>query len=93
MLVQSITVAVWLSYCIHCLAAYASGTEHIHWSRCPQVDFEAVPDLVAGRKVFLLDGQAYVSKTDIVSLVVGHFRCSLTFAAGPYSSLICPGPQ
>lgn len=34
-------------------------------------------DLVAGRKVFLRDGQAYVSKTDIVSLVVGHFRCFL----------------
>lgn len=39
-----------------------------------QVDFEAVPDLVAGRKVFLRQGQAYVSKADIASLVVGHFR-------------------
>ena len=36
-------------------------------------------DLVAGRKVFLQDGQAYVSKTDIVSLVVGHFRYFLNF--------------
>lgn len=40
-----------------------------------------MPDLVAGRKVFLRDGQAYVSKTDIVSLVVGHFRCFLNFFA------------
>ena len=54
---------------------------HSQCSRCLQVDFEAVPDLVAGRKVFLRDGQAYVSKTDIVSLVVGHFRCFLNFLA------------
>lgn len=41
-----------------------------------QVDFEQVPDLVAGRKVFLQRGQAYVFKTDVASLVVGHFRCA-----------------
>ncbi|KAL3134829.1 hypothetical protein ABBQ32_007800 [Trebouxia sp. C0010 RCD-2024] len=45
-----------------------------------KVDFEAVPDLVAGRKVFLRHGQAYVSKTDVVSLVVGHFRSHLSQA-------------
>ena len=39
-----------------------------------QVDFEQVPDLVAGRKVYLRHGQAYVYKTDVASLVVGHFR-------------------
>lgn len=45
-----------------------------------KVDFEAVPDLVAGRKVFLRQGQAYVSKADIASLVVGHFRSQLSQA-------------
>ena len=39
-----------------------------------QVDFEQVPDLVATRKVFLLKGTAYVSRGDVASLVVGHFR-------------------
>ena len=37
-----------------------------------------MPDLVAARKVFLRHGQAYVFKTDIASLVVGHFRYSNT---------------
>lgn len=61
--------------------------QHNQQCRCLQVDFEAVPDLVAGRKVFLRHGQAYVSKTDVVSLVVGHFRyllvmlCMMLFGA------------
>lgn len=50
-----------------------------------QVDFEQVPDLVAGRKVFLQHGQAYVFKTDVASLVVGHFR----FASTHTVSLAC----
>ena len=37
-----------------------------------------MPDLVATRKVFLRHGQAYVFKTDVASLVVGHFRYSQT---------------
>ena len=42
-----------------------------------QVDFEAVPDLVAHRKVFLHQGQAYIHRTEVTSLVVGHFRWQL----------------
>ncbi|DBA73367.1 TPA: hypothetical protein ACH3X1_011411 [Trebouxia sp. C0004] len=45
-----------------------------------KVDFEQVPDLVASRKVFLRHGQAYVFKTDVASLVVGHFRSQLSRA-------------
>lgn len=41
---------------------------------CAQVDFEAVPDLVAQRKVFVHQGQAYIHRTEVASLVVGHFR-------------------
>ena len=39
-----------------------------------QVDFECVPDLVAGRKVLLRRGKAYISSSDLASLVVGTFR-------------------
>ena len=42
-----------------------------------QVPFEQVPDLVAGRRVFLRRGLAYVAKDQIASLVVAHFRARL----------------
>lgn len=45
-----------------------------HKAVCVQVDFEAVPDLVAHRKVFVHQGQAYIHRTEVTSLVVGHFR-------------------
>ena len=40
--------------------------------------FEQVPDLVAGRRVFLRCGLAYVAKDQIASLVVAHFRARLS---------------
>ncbi len=33
-----------------------------------------MPDLVAGRKVLLRRGKAYISSSDLASLVVGTFR-------------------
>lgn len=42
---------------------------------CLQVPFEQVPDLVAGRRVFLQAGFAFVSKDQMSSLVVQPFRC------------------
>jgi len=38
------------------------------------VPFEQVPDLVAGRRVYLSAGFAYVSKDQMSSLVVQPFR-------------------
>mmetsp|Transcript_3120 Transcript_3120/g.6789 ORF Transcript_3120/g.6789 Transcript_3120/m.6789 type:complete len:550 (+) Transcript_3120:140-1789(+) len=43
-----------------------------------KVPFQAVPDLVAGRKVLLMRGQAYVVQRDLVSLVMQDFRASLS---------------
>lgn len=57
-----------------------------------KVDFECVPDLVAGRKVLLRRGKAYISSSDLASLVVGTFRAELSkamvAAAARYSSHI-----
>ena len=36
--------------------------------------FEQVPDLVATRRVLLRGGWAFVSRHEVASLVVGHFR-------------------
>ncbi len=47
-----------------------------------------MPDLVASRKVFLRHGQAYVFKTDVASLVVGHFRYSHTGPKSLQASLL-----
>ncbi len=40
--------------------------------------FEQVPDLVASRRVLLRSGAAYVSRHEVASLVVGHFRAGLS---------------
>ena len=45
-----------------------------------QVPWEQVPDLVAGRRVLLRAGMAYVHKREIGSLVVSHFRARLSKA-------------
>uniref|UniRef100_A0A7N0TK98 DNA primase large subunit C-terminal domain-containing protein n=1 Tax=Kalanchoe fedtschenkoi TaxID=63787 RepID=A0A7N0TK98_KALFE len=45
-----------------------------------QVPFEEVPELVAGRRVFILKGQAFVAMSQVVSLVVTHFRSHLSKA-------------
>ena len=42
-----------------------------------QVPFEQVPDLVATRRVLLRGGWAFVSRHEVASLVVGHFRCGV----------------
>jgi DNA primase large subunit len=42
------------------------------------VPFEQVPDLVATRRVLLRRGWAYVSRHEVASLVVGHFRAGLS---------------
>ena len=59
----------------HCLAILKSSSRSTNTCLRLQVNFEAVPDLVAGRKVFLHRGQAYIHRTEVTSLVVGHFRC------------------
>lgn len=43
-----------------------------------QVPFEQVPDLVASRRVLLRGGAAFVSRHEVASLVVGHFRAGLS---------------
>ncbi|GMH36669.1 hypothetical protein BSKO_04542 [Bryopsis sp. KO-2023] len=59
-----------------------------------KVPFERVPELVAGRKVFLKKGFAYVPRDQVVSLVVGHFRTrlskALTMLAHHWSSQVAP---
>lgn len=45
-----------------------------------KVPFEEVPELVAGRRVFLLKGYAYVAMNQVSSLVVTRFRSHLSKA-------------
>ncbi|XP_068665301.1 probable DNA primase large subunit isoform X2 [Aristolochia californica] len=45
-----------------------------------KVPFEEVSELVAGRRVFLLKGYAYVAMNQVVSLVVTQFRSHLSKA-------------
>ncbi|OVA09575.1 DNA primase large subunit [Macleaya cordata] len=45
-----------------------------------KVPFEEVPDLVAGRKVYIHKGYAYVAMSQVVSLVVTQFRSHLSKA-------------
>ena len=62
--------AMSLPVCAHLLRA-VSGL---------QVPWEQVPDLVAGRRVLLRQGSAYVHKREMGSLVVSHFRKQLGLA-------------
>ncbi|BDA49539.1 DNA primase large subunit [Coccomyxa sp. Obi] len=43
-----------------------------------KVPFEQVPDLVSSRRVLLRGGWAFVSRQQVASLVVGHFRAGLS---------------
>ncbi|XP_031272815.1 probable DNA primase large subunit [Pistacia vera] len=45
-----------------------------------KVPFEEVPELVAGRRVFIHKGYAYVAMNQVVSLVVTQFRSNLSKA-------------
>ncbi|KAG9445938.1 hypothetical protein H6P81_012066 [Aristolochia fimbriata] len=45
-----------------------------------KVPFEEVPELVAGRRVFIFKGYAYVAMSQIVSLVVTQYRSLLSKA-------------
>ncbi|CAL9187240.1 unnamed protein product [Musa hybrid cultivar] len=45
-----------------------------------KVPFEEVPELVAGRRVFMLKGFAYVAMNQVVSLVATQFRSNLSKA-------------
>ncbi|OVA09342.1 DNA primase large subunit [Macleaya cordata] len=45
-----------------------------------KVPFEEVPDLVAGRRVYIHKGYAYVAMSQVVSLVVTQFRSHLSKA-------------
>ncbi|XP_015572159.1 probable DNA primase large subunit isoform X2 [Ricinus communis] len=45
-----------------------------------KVPFEEVPELVAGRRVFIRKGHAYVAPNQVVSLVVTQFRSILSKA-------------
>ncbi|KAG6425511.1 hypothetical protein SASPL_115952 [Salvia splendens] len=42
--------------------------------------FEKVPDLVARREVFIMKGYAYVARSQVVSLLVTHYRSHLSKA-------------
>ncbi|XP_047968030.1 probable DNA primase large subunit [Salvia hispanica] len=42
--------------------------------------FEKVPDLVARREVFIMKGYAYVARTQVVSLIMTHYRSHLSKA-------------
>lgn len=60
-----------------------------------QVPFELVPDLVAGRRVLLRAGSAYVSKDQVASLVVQPFRAGLAkglaLTARRWAAVVAPG--
>jgi DNA primase large subunit len=56
---------------------------------CAQVPFEQVPDLVATRRVLLREGWAFVSRHEVASLVVGHFRCGTGFWHALVSPTLC----
>ncbi|KAL2903866.1 putative DNA primase large subunit, partial [Bienertia sinuspersici] len=45
-----------------------------------KVPFEEVPELVAGRRVYIHNGHAYVAMNQVVSLVVTQFRSNLSKA-------------
>ncbi|GMN49273.1 hypothetical protein TIFTF001_018446 [Ficus carica] len=45
-----------------------------------KVPFEEVPELVAGRRVFIHKGNAYIASTQVVSLVATQFRSHLSKA-------------
>ncbi|ERN09898.1 probable DNA primase large subunit isoform X1 [Amborella trichopoda] len=45
-----------------------------------KVPFEEVPELVAGRRVYMLKGDAYVAMNQVASLVVTQFRSHLSKA-------------
>ncbi|XP_009603260.1 putative DNA primase large subunit isoform X1 [Nicotiana tabacum] len=45
-----------------------------------KVPFEEVPELVAGRRVFIQEGNAYIAMSQVVSLVVTQFRSHLSKA-------------
>ncbi|KAG8639962.1 hypothetical protein MANES_13G009300v8 [Manihot esculenta] len=45
-----------------------------------KVPFEEVPELVAGRRIFICKGHAYVAMNQVVSLVVTQFRSLLSKA-------------
>ncbi|XP_050205296.1 probable DNA primase large subunit [Mercurialis annua] len=57
-----------------------------------KVPFEDVPELVAGRRVFICKGHAYVAPSQIVSLVVTQFRSiiskALTLTNRKWTSMI-----
>ncbi|KAF6264179.1 eukaryotic and archaeal DNA primase, large subunit-domain-containing protein [Scenedesmus sp. NREL 46B-D3] len=55
-------------------AAVAAGGRPLFY----KVPFQAVPDLVGGRRVLLQAGQAYVGEDQVYSLVVGAFRTCLS---------------
>lgn len=52
--------------------AFSGSAPHENFYKVP---FEAVPDLVGSRRVFLKDGFAFVSCDQAASLVVQPFRC------------------
>ena len=47
-----------------------------------QVDFEEALELVKSRRVYVSRGQAYVPRSDILSIIVGAFRAKCVVRAG-----------
>ena len=50
------------------------------WQSFYSIPFQAVPDLVRGRRVYLRKGRAYVHLTSLTSLLVGEFKSRLSRA-------------
>jgi len=48
------------------------------WNHVYKVPFEQVLDLVSGRRLLLVDGEAFVVSRDIVSVVISNFRLRLS---------------
>ncbi len=57
-----------------------------------KVDWERVPDLVEGRRVFLRAGKAYVPSREQASMVVAEFTARLERALEVFCSSPGPGP-
>nr|GLL33347.1 probable DNA primase large subunit [Ipomoea trifida] len=65
-----------LSQVARCIGQPLSRAEAIFY----KVPFEEVPELVAGRRVFIQKGNAYIATHQLVSLVINQFRSNLSKA-------------
>jgi DNA primase large subunit len=59
------------------LAAMTTGKKNVEDDSWFKVDWERVPDLVEGRRVFMKAGKAYVPGREQLSMIVGEFSSRL----------------